>query len=70
MAYRIRAEVLDKIRSVRGLASDEALARELGLSLGTIQNIRKGRQPRLDVAIRLMDAAEVVDIRAATAAVA
>ena len=67
LAYRIRPEVLDKIRTVRSLPSDEALARELGLSLGTVQNIRSGRQPRLDVAIRIMDAADVVDIRAATA---
>ena len=39
MTVSIRPEVLDKIREEQELNSDEALARHLGLSLGTIQGL-------------------------------
>lgn len=65
MSYTLRPEILDTIRHNRGLTSDEHLARELNLSLGTISGIRRGRQPSLATALRVMDAAGVTDLRAA-----
>ncbi|MBV7302916.1 helix-turn-helix transcriptional regulator [Corynebacterium sp. TAE3-ERU2] len=69
MGYVIRPQIIDKIRSDRGLTSDEAVAREINVSLGTIQNIRHGRQPSFATAMRLIEAANVTDIRAAIARV-
>lgn len=68
MAYRIRPEVLDKIRTLHGLTSDEQVARLTGLSLGTIGNIRRGSEPSLRTAIVLLNAAEIDDIRIAVEA--
>lgn len=65
MTYSINVKLLDKIREEQGLSSDEKLARFLNLSLGTIHGLRAGRQPSFATAIRLMDAANVSDIRAA-----
>ena len=42
MAYKIRPQVLDKIRALHGFTSDEQLAHGMGLSLGTISRIRRG----------------------------
>lgn len=57
--YRIRPQVLDKIRSSRGLGSDEALARDLELTVRTISNIRAGKQPSLATTLRILDAADI-----------
>lgn len=65
MTYQIRPQVLDKIRADRGLSSDEHLARELDLSLGTVSGIRRGRQPSFATAMKLIQAARITDIRAA-----
>lgn len=66
MKYMIRPELLDKIRKNKGLSSDEKLAHYLGLSLRTIRLLRAGHQPSLQTVIRVMDAAGVTDIKAAT----
>ena len=65
MAMQIRPEVLDKIREEQGLHSDEALARHLSLSLGTVQGLRRGRTPTVPTLVRVMDAANVKFIRSA-----
>lgn len=65
MAYALRPQVLDKIRADHGLSSDEHLARELKLSLGTISGIRRGRTPSFATAIKILEAANITDIRAA-----
>lgn len=65
MALKIRPEILDKIRTEQELTSDEALARHLGLTLGTIQGLRRGRTPSVPTLVRVMDAANVQSIRAA-----
>lgn len=65
MTVSIRPEVLDKIREEQELNSDEALARHLGLSLGTIQGLRKGRTPTVPTLVRVMDAANVKFIKSA-----
>lgn len=65
MTFQIRPEVLDKIREERELASDEALARFLGLSLGTVHWLRKGRTPTVPTLVRVMDAANVKYIKSA-----
>lgn len=66
MRYRLKPELLDKIRTNKGLSSDEKLAHYLGLSTGTIRLLRAGNQPSLSTAIRVMNAADVTDIKAAT----
>lgn len=65
MTLKIRPEVLDKIRSEQELTSDEALARHLNLTLGTIQGLRRGRTPSVPTLIRVMDAANIQNIQAA-----
>lgn len=65
MSISIRPEVLDKIREEQNLSSDEALARHLGLSLGTVQGLRKGRTPTVPTLVRVMDAANVRFIKSA-----
>lgn len=65
MALKIRPEILDKIRTEQELTSDEALARHLGLTLGTVQGLRRGRTPSVPTLVRVMDAANVQSIRAA-----
>ncbi|MBA1834135.1 hypothetical protein [Corynebacterium wankanglinii] len=65
MAFQIRPEVLDKIRVEQDLNSDEALAHHLGLSLGTIHGLRKGRTPTVPTLVRVMDAANVKFIKSA-----
>lgn len=65
MAFQIRPEVLDKIRAEQDLNSDEALAHHLGLSLGTIHGLRKGRTPTVPTLVRVMDAANVKFIKSA-----
>ncbi|WP_257202321.1 helix-turn-helix domain-containing protein [Corynebacterium cystitidis] len=66
MAIRIRTKVLDKIRDEQELTSDEKLAHHLGLSLGTIQGLRKGRTPTLPTLVRIMDAANISSIKSVT----
>ena len=66
MRYSIKPHLLDKIRENKGISSDEKLAHYLGLSLGTIQLLRNGSQPSLPTLIKVMVAADVTDIRAAT----
>lgn len=65
MSISIRPEVLDKIRKEQELSSDEALANHLGLSLGTVQGLRKGRTPTVPTLVRVMDAANVKFIKSA-----
>lgn len=65
MSISIRPEVLDKIREEQDLSSDEALARHLDLSLGTIQGLRKGRTPTVPTLVRVMEAANVRFIKSA-----
>lgn len=65
MTISIRPEVLDKIREEQELSSDEALARHLGLSLGTVHGLRKGRTPTVPTLVRVMDAANVKFIKSA-----
>lgn len=65
MTLKIRPEILDKIRTEQELTSDEALARHLGLTLGTVQGLRRGRTPSVPTLVRVMDAANVQSIRAA-----
>lgn len=65
MTFHVRPEVLDKIRTEQGLNSDEALARHLDVTLGTIQGLRRGRTPSVPTLIRVMDAANVQSISAA-----
>lgn len=64
MAYKIRPQVLDKIRALYDLNSDEQLAREMGLTLGTVSRIRRGYEPSFRTAIKLLEAAQITDIRA------
>lgn len=64
MAYKIRPQVLDKIRALHGFTSDQQLADFMGMSLSTISNIRRGGEPKFSTAIRLLDAAEISTIRA------
>lgn len=66
MAIRIREKILDKIRDEQELTSDEQLAHHLGLSLGTIHGLRKGRTPTLPTLVRIMDAANITSIKSAT----
>ncbi|MDN6438343.1 MAG: hypothetical protein L0K27_02620 [Corynebacterium nuruki] len=66
MAYTIRPQVLDKIRAEHHWSSDEQMAVNLGLSRGTIDRLRAGGQPSFPVAMRLLEAAKINDIRAAT----
>lgn len=68
MKYRIRPEVLDKIREEQQLGSDEALARHLGISLRAVQGLRKGGQPSLPTFVRVMQAANITRINAGIAA--
>lgn len=70
MGYKINPALLDKIREDRGIPSDEKLAHYLGISLGTIRNIRAGEKPSWRTAIRVMEAADVTDIRCAVLNVA
>lgn len=65
MTFQIRPEVLDKIRTEQNLTSDEALARHLDLTLGTIQGLRRGRTPSVPTLIRVMDAANIRNIQSA-----
>lgn len=65
MTISIRPEVLDKIREEQELTSDEALAHHLGLSLGTVHGLRKGRTPTVPTLVRVMDAANVRFIKSA-----
>lgn len=65
MSYRLNPQVIDKIRANKGLTSDEQVAREVGLTLGTICGIRRGKNPSFKTVIKLMEAADVTDIRAA-----
>lgn len=64
MAYMIRPQVLDKIRALHGFTSDEQLAHEMGLSLGTVSRIRRGAEPSFRTAIKLLEAAQIHDVRA------
>lgn len=66
MRYKVKPELLDKIRVDKDLSSDEKLAHYLGLSLGTVRLLRAGSQPSLQTVIRVMNAADVTDIKAAT----
>ena len=70
MKYRIRSEVLDKIREEQNLSSDEALAHHLGISVRAVQGLRKGRQPSLPTFVRVMEAANITRIGAGIAAAA
>lgn len=65
MSYKVNPKVIDKIRANRGLTSDEQVAREIGVTLGTISGVRNGRPPSFRTVIRLMEAANITDIRAA-----
>lgn len=65
MTFQIRSEVLDKIRVEQELTSDEALARHLGLTLGTVQGLRRGRTPSVPTLVRVMDAANIHNIQTA-----
>lgn len=65
MKLKIRSEVLDKIRDEKELTSDEALARYLGLSLGTIQGVRAGRTPSLPTLVLIMEAAHIKSLETA-----
>ncbi|WP_458681912.1 helix-turn-helix domain-containing protein [Prescottella equi] len=51
--------MLDKIRNSRDLGSDEALARDLKLTVRTISNIRSGKQPSLATLLLILDAADI-----------
>lgn len=64
-AYRIRPEVLDKIRANHQLRSDEELAHYLGLTLGTVSNLRRGKQPSVPTLMRVLTAADVSSISVA-----
>lgn len=64
MKPQIRPQVLDKIRAEHNLTSDEALAHHLGLTLGTIQSLRRGRTPSLPTFVKVMDAANITHIAA------
>lgn len=65
MALQIRPEVLDKIRTEQELPSDEALAHHLGLTLGTVQGLRRGRTPSVPTLVRVMEAANIQNISTA-----
>lgn len=67
MTFQIRPEVLDKIRTERELPSDEALARHLGVTLGTVQGLRRGRTPSVPTLVRVMQAANIQNIATAVA---
>lgn len=61
---RIKVELLDRIRDEQALTSDAELAEYLGVSLRTVQKIRKGAVPSLPTFVKIMDAAGVARIRA------
>ena len=63
--WRIKPEVIDKIRLSNNLQSDEHVARKVGVSLGTVSRVRRGYDVRLDPAVKMMRAAGIVDIREA-----
>lgn len=63
--FRINPELIDRIREIRGLQSDEAAAASVGISLGTMSRIRRGYDVKLGTAIKLMHAAGVTDIKQA-----
>ena len=65
MTFQIRPEVLDKIRTEQELPSDEALARHLGVTLGTVQGLRRGRTPSVPTLVRVMQAANIQNIATA-----
>lgn len=65
MTFQIRPEVLDKIRAEQELPSDEALARHLGVTLGTVQGLRRGRTPSVPTLVRVMQAANIQNIATA-----
>lgn len=65
MTFQIRPEVLDKIRTEQELPSDEALARHLGVTLGTVQGLRRGRTPSVPTLVRVMHAANIQNIATA-----
>lgn len=65
MTFQIRPEVLDKIRTEQKLPSDEALARHLGVTLGTVQGLRRGRTPSVPTLVRVMQAANIQNIATA-----
>lgn len=64
MTYKIRPQVLDKIRAIHGFTSDQQLADFMHMSLSTISNIRRGSEPKFSTGIRLLDAAQIDTIRA------
>ena len=68
MTFQIRPEVLDKIRTEQELSSDEALARHLGVTLGTVQGLRRGRTPSVPTLVRVMQAANIQNIATAVTA--
>ena len=70
MRYKLSPLVLDKIRSNRGFSSDAQLAHEVGVTVGTISNIRGGATPSFKTAIRLLELADITDVRAAIVKVA
>lgn len=48
--YSLDTTALDQIRETHKITSDEKLAAKLGVTRGTIRNLRKGHQPSLKAA--------------------
>lgn len=55
--YRLRPEVLDRVRERHGLTSDEQVAHLIGVSAGTVHRIRRGETPSFATAIKLLNEA-------------
>ena len=52
----IRPGLLDRLKIHNGIRSDDALARLMGISRGTLQRYRNGEEPSLGPVVRLADA--------------
>lgn len=59
MNFKIRPQVLDKIRADHGYTSDQELADALGLAPGTVQRLRAGACPSVPTLVKILDVAGV-----------
>ena len=51
--FTLAPEALDKIRKKHSITSDEKLAAKIGVTTGTIRNLRRGGSPSLETVVKL-----------------
>jgi DNA-binding phage protein len=53
---RIRPELLDRLKQISGIRSDDAFARTIGVSRPTLARLKAGEEPSLRTVIGIMQA--------------